>query len=88
MNEKDDAKIKELTEKLDKLVLRVNELEKQVEELKNGSLGTGVYLDGTPEYVREYIKNYNQLWEYFVPTHAVNTMRLFIENKRKPERNV
>lgn len=56
MNEKDDAKIKELIEKLDKLVLRVNELEKQVEELKKGSLGTGVYLDGTPEYVREYIK--------------------------------
>lgn len=38
--------------------------------------------------IREYIKNYNQLWEYFVPTHAVNTMRLFIENKRKPEKNV
>jgi len=56
VNEKDDAKIKELTETLDKLVLRVNELEKQVEELKKGSLGTGVYLDGTPEYVREYIK--------------------------------
>lgn len=55
MNEKDDAKIKELTETLDKLVLRVNELEKQVEELKKGSLGTGVYLDGTPEYVRDYI---------------------------------
>ena len=55
MNEKDDAKIKEITEKLDKLVLRVNELEKQVEELKKGSLGTGVYLDGTPEYVRDYI---------------------------------
>ncbi len=56
MNEKDDAKIKELIETLDKLVLRVNELEKQVEELKKGSLGTGVYLDGAPEYVREYIK--------------------------------
>lgn len=55
MNEKDDAKIKELTEILDKLVLRVNELEKQVEEFKKGSLGTGVYLDGTPEYVRDYI---------------------------------
>jgi cell division protein FtsB len=55
MNEKDDAKIKELTETLDKLVLRVNELEKQVEEFKKGSLGTGVYLDGAPEYVRDYI---------------------------------
>lgn len=55
MNEKDDAKIKKLTEIVDKLVLRVNELEKQVEELKKGSLGTGVYLDGAPEYVRDYI---------------------------------
>ena len=33
--------------------------------------------------VREYIKNQNSMWEHFVPTHAVNTMRLFIENKRK-----
>jgi len=55
MKEKDDAKIKELTETLDKLVLRVNELETQVENLKKGSLGTGVYLEGTPEYVRDYI---------------------------------
>lgn len=55
MKEKDDAKIKELTEILDKLVLRVNELETQVENLKKGSLGTGVYLEGTPEYVRDYI---------------------------------
>ena len=38
--------------------------------------------------IREYIKKYNQLWEYFVPTHAVNTMRLFIENKREHERNI
>lgn len=55
MKEKDDAKLKELTETLDKLVLRVNELETQVENLKKGSLGTGVYLEGTPEYVRDYI---------------------------------
>ena len=49
MNEKD------LIEKLDKLLLRVNELEKEVQELKKGSLGTGVYLDGTPDYVKDYI---------------------------------
>ena len=55
MKEKDDTKIKELTEKIDKLVLRINELETQVENLKKGSLGTGVYLEGTPEYVRDYI---------------------------------
>ena len=45
----------ELMEKIDKLILRVNELEKEVEELKKGSLGTGVYLDGTPDYVKDYI---------------------------------
>lgn len=48
--------IKELTEKVDKLTLMVNDLKKEVQDLKEGSLGTGVYLDGTPEYVREYIK--------------------------------
>lgn len=53
MEKKDD--VKELIEKLDKLVLRVNELEKEVESLKKGSLGTGVYLDGTPDYAKEYI---------------------------------
>lgn len=46
---------KELTEKVDKLILRVNELEKQVEVLKNSSSVTGVYLDGSPDYVKEYI---------------------------------
>lgn len=53
MEKKDD--VKELTEKIDKLILRVNELEKEVESLKKGSLGTGVYLDGTPDYAKEYI---------------------------------
>lgn len=55
MNEEYNINIKELIEKIDKLTLRFNELEKQVNELKKGSLGTGVYLEGTPEYVREYI---------------------------------
>lgn len=50
-----EEKIKELTEKVDKLVLRVNELEKRLDDLEKGSLGTGVYLDGAPEYVKEYI---------------------------------
>lgn len=55
MNEEYNINIKELIEKIDKLTLRVNALEKQVSEFKKGSLGTGVYLEGTPEYVREYI---------------------------------
>lgn len=50
-----EEKLKELTEKIDKLVLRINELEKEIENLKKGSLGTGVYLDGTPDYVKDYI---------------------------------
>ena len=55
MKEKDNEIIKELTEKLDKAILRINNLEKEVEELKKGSLGTGVYLDGTPDFVKDYI---------------------------------
>lgn len=47
--------ITEITEKVDKLTLKVIELEKEINDLKNGSLGTGVYLDGTPEYVKDYI---------------------------------
>ena len=47
--------VKELTEKVDKLTLKVIELETEIINLKNGSLGTGVYLDGTPDYVRDYI---------------------------------
>ena len=45
-----EDKIKELTEKVDKLTLTINELEKRIHDLE-----TGVYLDGTPDYVKEYI---------------------------------
>lgn len=50
-----ENKIKELTEKVDKLVLQISELEKRLHDLETGSIGTGVYLDGTPEYVKDYI---------------------------------
>lgn len=50
-----EEQIKELTEKVDKITLKIIELEKELIDLKNGSLGTGVYLDGTPDYVKEYI---------------------------------
>lgn len=50
-----EQKLNEITEKVDKLTLKVIELEKEIVDLKNGSLGTGVYLDGTPEYVKDYI---------------------------------
>ena len=55
MEKKDGSIIKDLLEKVDKLILRVNELETEVNNLKEGSSGTGVYLDGSPEYVKEYI---------------------------------
>ena len=50
-----DTDVLELIEKLDKLTLKVVELEKEINNLKNGSLGTGVYLDGSPDYVKDYI---------------------------------
>lgn len=46
---------KELIEKLDKLTLRVAELEERIYNLEHGSLGTGVYLEGAPDYVKDYI---------------------------------
>lgn len=46
----------ELLEKIDKLILKVTELEKRLHDLETGSLGTGVYLDGAPEYVQDYLK--------------------------------
>lgn len=49
--EKDES----LEEKVDKLILKINELEKRIHDLETGSLGTGIYLDGAPEYVRDYI---------------------------------
>lgn len=50
-----EKEIRELTEKLDKITLKIIELEKRLHDLETGSLGTGVYLDGAPEYVRDYI---------------------------------
>ena len=50
-----EEKVKELEEKVDKLNLIINDLEKRLTNLETGSLGTGVYLDGTPDYVKDYI---------------------------------
>ena len=47
--------IEKLTEKVDKITLTLNDLEKRIHDLETGSLGTGVYLDGAPDYVKEYI---------------------------------
>ena len=50
-----EEKVKKLEEKVDKLNLLINDLEKRLKDLETGSLGTGVYLDGTPDYVKDYI---------------------------------
>lgn len=38
------------------LKARVQELENKVLKLESGGMGTGVYLDGAPSYVKEYVK--------------------------------
>ena len=53
MEEKD---VKKLIEAVDKLKLEIVALEKRVKDLETGSLGTGVYLDGAPDYVKDYIE--------------------------------
>lgn len=47
--------LKEIIEKVDKIVLTLNSLEERIHNLETGSLGTGVYLDGAPDYVKDYI---------------------------------
>lgn len=58
-----EKEIKELMEKIDELekfkaeyVLKFQELEKEVKDLREGSLGTGVYFDGCPDFAVDYIK--------------------------------
>ena len=50
-----EKRLNSLIENLDKLSLKYNDLEKRLKDLETGSLGTGVYLDGTPDYVKDYI---------------------------------
>lgn len=45
--------LKEISE----IKLMITELQKKISELENGSKSTGVYFDGCPEYVSDYIKN-------------------------------
>ena len=57
--EKDFALLKvrfeDMESKLKTLTLQVQTLEDKVKNLEEGSLGTGIYLDGCPEYARDYI---------------------------------
>lgn len=51
--------VKDLIAKVDALVLEKQELESRVYDLETGSVGTGVYLDGCPDYAKEYISQKN-----------------------------
>lgn len=58
----DEKQIKVLMEKIDELekfkaeyVLKFQKLEQEVKDLREGSLGTGVYLEGCPDFAVDYI---------------------------------
>lgn len=46
---------KEIEQKLNELLLQIQQLEKRVETLEKGEFGTGIYLDGCTEASIEYI---------------------------------
>ena len=52
--EKDYSK---LLEEIATLKALVQALEERIKAIEEGSIGTGVYLDGCPEYAQEYIVN-------------------------------
>lgn len=45
----------DLESKLKTQTLQVQQLEDRIKSLEEGSMGTGIYLDGCPEYARDYI---------------------------------
>lgn len=53
--EKVESAYDNLNKQLKELILRVQNLEKEIEKLKNGEFGTGVYLDGCSVADVEYI---------------------------------
>lgn len=54
--EKINNRILELEKSIGELKLTISSLNKEIEDLKNGSFGTGVCYDGCPDYVTSYIK--------------------------------
>lgn len=52
--------IAKLKEKIATLVLEKQALEARVKDLEDGSSASGVYLDGCPDYAREYISTSNK----------------------------
>lgn len=53
--EKINNRILELEKSIGELKLTISSLNKEIEDLKNGSFGTGVCFDGCPDYVTSYI---------------------------------
>lgn len=47
--------LKDVYKTLDELKLKVQLLESELQELKDGSFGTGIYLDGCSEATKDYI---------------------------------
>lgn len=50
-----EEKIKELETKLVELNLTIQSLQDRVQKLEDSEVSTGVYLDGVPEYAKDYI---------------------------------
>lgn len=56
MNQKKvEETISKLLADVAELKVKNTDLNKRVKELEEGSIGTGVYLEGCPDYAKEYI---------------------------------
>lgn len=51
------SSIDKVTEMLTALNERVTKLEERIAHLEEGMAAEGVYLDGSPQYVREFVNN-------------------------------
>ena len=50
-----EQKIMDLENKLNSFILNNQLLEDRIKKLEDGEKNTGVYLEGAPEYVKEYV---------------------------------
>lgn len=50
----DNAKIKDLQEQIDVLMLKLDQLSREIDKMKGVYEVDGVNLDGTPQFVRDY----------------------------------
>ena len=51
----DEKKYIQVLEDLTKMKADINDLKERVKNLEEGSVGTGVYLDGCPDYAVDFI---------------------------------